>query len=312
MFTLEGVNAAMLTAFNDDLTINEPVMRDWVNFMIENGINGLFPGASVGEFYTFSTQDQYRLLEIVQEQAAGRVPVIAGVTTTATDTSIKLAKYAEKIGCAAVMCLPPYYVHVSQDIVKKHYEKIAKAVDIPVVLYNIPQMATPIGRSTFSDLLSIPNIMGIKDSSGSMVELIHMIRIAREKGRNDFSVVTGWDDILYPALHIGAKGCLAGVCGVFPELMVPIYREFKAGNFEKARKLQEDVLPIFNVMSQLQFPTGYKLGLNLRGFETGPNRLPTEEIDRYRYLAVRKEIQDEMSKRLGSKLVVRNKQTLMI
>lgn len=305
MFKLEGVNSAMMTAFNQDFTINEPVMRDWVDFMIENGINGLFPGASIGEFHCFTTQDNYRLMDIVQEQAAGRVPVIAGVAASATDISVKLAKYAEKIGCAAVLTLPPYYGKVSQDIIRKHYEKIAQAVDLPVIMYNIPQTVTGISRETFTELLNIPNIMAIKDSSGNMVELAHMIRIVRERGRTDFSVMTGWDDILYPALHIGASGCLSGVSGVIPELMVPIYHEFKAGNYEKALKLQESVLPIFAAMSQLQFPAGYKLGLELRGFETGPNRLPAEEVDCHRYLSVRKQIQDEMSKLLGSKLVVR-------
>ena len=311
MFLPEGVNAAMLTAFNNDGTINEPVMRDWVDFMIQKGINGLFPGASVGEFYSFSVQDHCCLMEIVVEQAAGRVPVFPGVSSPATDISVKLAKHAEKIGCAAVMCLPPYYTKVSQEMVKKHFEKVAKAVNIPVILYNLPQLVTPIDRATFADLVGIRNIVAIKDSSGNMVEMVHMMEIARERGRDDFGVLTGWDDILYPALHVGAKGAIAGVCGVIPEVTVPIYKEFKAGNYAKALEYQKAALPLLSTMGMLPFPAGYKLGLDLRGFDTGPLRQPVDEVDRYHYLAVRKKLQDLFGKAFGANVVGRKKEPRM-
>lgn len=307
LFVPQGVNAAMITAFTEDGNINEPVVRDWVDFMINKGISGLFPVSSVGEFVHMSFQESCRLMEIVVEQAAGRVPVFPGAGAAATDISIKLAKFAERLGCPAVVVLPPYYAPVSQELIRKHFEKIARAVNIGVVLYNIPATTTPLSREIFEKLLSIPNIVAIKDSSANMVNLVHMIDLVRQNGRREFGVLTGWDDILYPALSVGSLGCISGVSGILPEIFVEIYREFQAGNMNKALELQQSVLPALRIMGSLQFPSGYKLALDIRGFESGPFRQPVDEVDRYSYLMIKKSLEESMNRLLGGRLVVRRK-----
>ncbi len=312
LFIPEGVNSAMMTAFCSDGTINEPVMRDWVDFMIEKGISGLFPVSSIGEFIHLSVQDSFRLMEIVVEQAAGRVPVIPGAGSASTDICIKLAKHAEKLGCPAVVVLPPYYSPVSQEVIRKHYEKIAKSINIGLILYNIPMTTTPLQRTTFASLLSIRNIVAIKDSSADMVNLMHLMDLVREAGRTDFGVLTGWDDMLYPALTVGARGCMSGVSGVLPEISVAIYREYKAGNPAKALELQQSLLPVLRTMSSIQFPAGYKTALDLRGFDVGPLRQPIDEVDRYQYLAVRKKLEEQMGKLLGGKVFARKKEPRML
>lgn len=299
LFVPEGVNSAMMTAFTEEGAVNELVMRQWVDFMIEKGINGLFPASSIGEFIHMSVEDCYRLTGAVVEQAAGRVPVFPGVCSASTDISIKLAKYAEKKGCQAVVALPPYYSAVSQTVIQKHFEKIAASIDIGLILYNIPSCTTPISRDTVKELLKIPNIVAIKDSSANMVNLMHLIELAGEMGRDDFGVLTGWDDMLYPALCVGARGCMSGVSGVLPEISVAIYKSFKEKNYEKALKLQQSLLPVLNTMSMLQFPAGYKMALDLRGFSVGSLRQPIEEADPQAFLNVRKQLQNQLENLLN-------------
>lgn len=293
----------MMTPFTKDGTINEPVLRSWIDFMIENGINGLFPISSIGEFFQLSLQECYKLMDIVVEQAAGRVPVFPGTCSAATDNAIKLAKYAEKLGCPAVVALPPHYAPVSQELVRKHFEKVANSVNISVILYNIPMMTSPISLQVFEQLLAVRNIVGIKDSSGNMNYLLHMIDLTRQHGRPEFGVFTGYDDLQYSALSVGAKGCISAVCGVIPELSVAICREYHAGNKEKALEIQMSILASLRTMSSLQFPAGYKMALDIRGFNTGPLRLPIDEIDKYQYLSTKKKLQDQLGALLGNKLV---------
>lgn len=307
MFVPTGVNSAMMTPFNNDGSVNETVVRDWVDFMIEKGINGLFPISSIGEFVSIPLQEQYRFMEIVLEQAAGRVPVFPGTGAVATDISIKLAKHAEKIGCQAVVAMPPYYSPTSQDLVYKHFEKVAGSVNISVILYNIPMCTTPISLETMNKIFSIDNIVAIKDSSADMKNLMHLIDLAHEHGRDDFHVLTGWDDMLYPSLCAGAAGCITGVSGVLPEIIVPIYLEFKAGNYAKSLKLQREVLPVLRTMASIQFPAGYKSALDLRGFDAGPLRQPIIEVDETHYIKVRATLENQMGKLLGENLVVRKK-----
>lgn len=293
----------MATPFTKDGCIDEPVLRQWIDFMIENGISGLFPISSVGEFFHLSLQDKYKMMDIVVEQAAGRVPVFAGTCSSATDTAIKLAKYAEKLGCAAVVGLAPHYVTYPQEVVYKHFEKLAGSVNCSVIMYNIPAFTTPINLETFEKLLNIRNIVGIKDSGGNMNYLIHMIDLARQHGREDFAVFTGYDDMQYSALDIGAAGCISAACGAVPEISTQIYREYKAGNREKALQFQQSLWPVLRTMASIQFPLGYKMSLEVRGFNMGVPRLPIDEVDKYHYLSVRKKLQEQMGKLLGSRLV---------
>lgn len=307
MFVLSGVNSAMITPFTKEGEINEQVVRSWVEFMINHGINGLFPVSSIGEFIHLAPEEAQKLMGIVVEQAAGRVQVFPGASAASTDIAIKQAKAAEKLGCQAVVIMPPYYSPVSQDLVLKHYQKIATNINIGIIVYNIPTSTTPVTLDTFKELLKIRNIIGLKDSSADMKQLTHCIDLAQEAGRTDFNVTTGWDDMLYPALCVGAKGCVTGVSGILPEISVAIYKEFQAGNKEKALALQRSMLPVLRTMASIQFPAGYKLALEIRGFSTGPLRQPIDEMDKYHYMTIRKTLENQMAKLIGSGLVAGNK-----
>lgn len=303
MFVPSGVNSAMLTPLTIDYKINEPVVRQWIDFMINHGINGLFPVSSIGDFVNLDISDSYRMMTIVVEQVAGRIPIFPGASAASTDISIRLARYAEKIGCQAVVVMPPYYCTISQDLIFKHFQKVANAISIGVIIYNNPWVTTPITLDTFKKLIKIENIIAIKDSSGDMKSMMHLMNIVREEDRSDFAIMTGWDDMLYPSLCIGAKGCITGTCGILPEIIVEIYKKFQEGNKDKALEIQNSILPILRTMSSIQFPAGYKLALDIRGFYTGPSHLPVNEIDEDKYYEVKKSLETQLSNLLGEKVL---------
>lgn len=273
MFKPIGIYSAMLTPFNADGSINELVLRRMVDFMIEKGLHGIFPVSTSGEFPHMSFEQSVEIMEIVMNQAHGRVKVTPGVGSTCAENSIKLAQKAKEIGCDGVVICPPYYYTISQANIEKHFQLVADAVDIPIILYNIPLFATPISSDVVQRLAQKPNIVALKDSSGSMVELLHYMDKVNRVGA-DINIFTGREDMLFPALVMGAKGCMTACGNIFPEIMVGIWDAFHANEWEKAKRLQMALLPIIRAMFEAPFPVGFKAALEARGFEMGPLKQP--------------------------------------
>lgn len=294
MFRPEGVYVAMLTPFGEDGSINEGEMRRIVDFAIEGGVDGLFPVSSVGEFVHLSHEERVRLMRIVVEQARGRVRVTPGVGATHPAESISLAEEAKAIGCDGVVVAPPYYIPLSQEMIEKYYETIADAVGVPIILYNIPSFTQPISYDVVKRLSRRDNVVGMKDSSGSMVDFVHFmdkIRLVREQ----MSFLTGREDTFFPALMMGAKGCMTATSGILPEAMVGIYEAWKAGEYDRARELQFSVLLPIRAMLALPFPLGCKVALEMRGFNMGPPKQPLSDAERFKYKTMRTRIEKIMS-----------------
>lgn len=281
MFALEGIYPAMLTPFTEDRQINEPVLREMVEFMITKGLHGLFPVSSCGESIHLSHEEKCRLMDIVVDQAEGRVPVTPGVPATTADEAISLAHHARKIGCAAVVASAPYYYKATKPMLEQFFVRVARESNIPVILYNIPLFSQPLPYDVVGRLACLPNVVGMKDSSGSIVDFLHYKDSARESG-GEIAMLTGREEGLLASLHMGGKGCMTATSGIMPEVMTGIYGAFQAGEYEAARVLQESILePIRAMMFGAAFPVGFKLGLEARGFLMGPLRvdLSMEEAD---------------------------------
>jgi N-acetylneuraminate lyase/4-hydroxy-tetrahydrodipicolinate synthase len=293
MFKPEGVFVAMLTPFKEDGEINEPELRRIVDFLIEKGVDGLFPVSTVGEFVHLSQEEKMQLMGIVVDQTRGRVPVIPGVGSTHPKHSIQLAQKAKELGCDGVVIPPPYFYTVSEEMVEKYFETIADNVDIPVLLYNIPLFIQPLGYDVVKRLSRRPNVVGMKDSSGSMVDFMHFMDKARLVGE-DIAFLTGREDMLFPALMVGAKGCMVAMAGILPEIMVDIYNAWKEGDYDRARARQFSILLLIRAMVALPFPLGFKLGLEMRGFKMGPPKQPLSEAERFKYTTVKSRIQKVM------------------
>ena len=269
MFYPEGVYPAMLMPFDKEGLVNEPELRRYVEFLIDGGLTGLFPLSSVGESVHMSLAEKERALEIVVDQAAGRVPVTPGVGATTPKDACTLARKAQALGCPAVVATPPYYYKISNEVMEKYFETLSDAIDIGLILYNIPLFTQPIDYDVVKRLSRRENVVGMKDSSGSMVDFMHFIdKVRIAEGKVNF--LTGREEALIPTLCMGGSGCMTGTSGILPELMVAIYDNYMAGNFERALELQRIVPNLVRAMFAVQFPVGFKAALNMRGFDMGP------------------------------------------
>jgi 4-hydroxy-tetrahydrodipicolinate synthase len=293
MYKPEGVYVAMLTPFAADGSINEGELRRIIDFLIDAGVHGLFPISSVGESIHMSREEKMRMMEIVFEQSRGRVPVTPGIGSTTPDEAILLGRKARDIGCEAVVVMPPYFFPLSQEMIEKYFETIADALDMPIVLYNIPLFTQPLSYDLVKRLSRRKNVVGMKDSSGSMVDFMHFMDKIRVVGE-ELNFLTGREETLLACLMMGGKGCMTATSGILPELMVAIYDAWKAGNTAEARDLQFSMLLAVRGMFALPFPLGFKLALETRGFCMGPPKQPLSDAEQFKFRTVKARIEKIM------------------
>ena len=298
MFKPEGVYVAMLTPFKENGSVNHGELRRIIDFQIEGGGHGLFPISSVGEFIHMSRDEKVRMMEIMVDQNKGRVKITPGVGSSLPAESIFLAQKAKELGCHGVVVAPPYFYQLSQENIETYFETIADAVDIPNILYNIPLFTQPLSYDVVKRLSRHPNVVGMKDSSGSMVDFMHFmdkIKIAGE----DINVLTGREETLFACLMVGGKGCMTATAGILPEIMVDLYAAWKQQNYAQAKVLQESILLILRTMFSLPFPLGFKLGMEMRGFKMGPPKQPLSDAERFNYRNTKVRIEKIMLSILG-------------
>ena len=294
----EGVFPAMLTPFDDNGKINEKMVRSIIEFGLDKGHNGVFPVSSVGEFIHMTPEECKRMMKITVDAVAGRIPVFAGVSSSCTDMTLDYARYARDIGCSGVVCCPPIYYTATQPIIEKHYEILADTVDMPVVLYNIPLFATPISYDVVKRLSARHNIVGMKDSSGNMVDVMHFMDKVRLAG-SDFSFMMGREELFFLALMAGAAGCMAVSAGIFPEIMVEIFKATGSGDLERAKKLQFNLCAVIRLMFSPPFPAGFKTAMELRGFKMGPPKRLLADSDIYIIQGIRSRLERLMGDMLN-------------
>jgi 4-hydroxy-tetrahydrodipicolinate synthase len=288
---IQGVFTPHLVPLDDSGQINESELRRYIDWLIAKGTHGLYPNGSTGEFTRFTPQERRRIVRIVCEQAAGRVPVLAGAAeANVRETLDACAAYAE-FGARAVAIVSPFYYKLSPESVYAYFREVAIHSPIDVTLYNIPMFASPIDVPTIRRLVEFPRIVGIKDSSGDLSFLMRMIAAVRP-ARPDFSFLTGWEGVLVPALLVGADGGTHATSGVVPEMMRKMFDLTRAGNLEEAMRLQFQLLELFDAMLySADFPAGFRAAVELRGFELGQSRQPLSESQQTERTALKKKLQ---------------------
>jgi 4-hydroxy-tetrahydrodipicolinate synthase len=270
--------------------INEPELRRYVDWLIERGVHGLYPNGSTGEFTRFSVEERRRIIRIVCEQAAGRVPVLAGAAEANVRETISACEAYHDCGARAVAIVSPIYYKLSPDSVFAYFREIALHSPIDVTLYNIPMFASPIDLPTLRRLAEFDRIVGIKDSSGDLAGMMRMIEAVRPL-RPDFVFMTGWDAVLVPMLLAGCQGGTHATSGVVPELTRAIYDLTMAGNIQEAYRLQYRLLNLFDtVFGAGDFPEGFRLAASLRGFDFGAGRQPLTAEQQAKLAAAREGI----------------------
>lgn len=266
-----GAIAAIVTPFKNG-GIDEAGLRDLIEFQLANGTNGIVPCGTTGESPTLSHKEHERVVEIAIEQTARRVPVIAGTGSNSTAEAISLTRHAKKAGADAVLMISPYYNKPTQEGIYRHFEQVAKSVDIPIIVYNIPgRTASNIEPSTMARLSGIDNIVGVKEASGSMKQITDTIAMCAD----DFIVVSGEDYLTFPLMCVGGKGVISVVSNVAPREMADLCNLFLEGKFEESRKLYYKLLPLLHILFIETNPAPVKAALAMmKRIESEEVRLP--------------------------------------
>lgn len=276
MFEAKGLITPVLTALDENEKFNPTAYKDFINMLIEAGVHGIFPLGTNGEFYAFNNEEKYEIIKTAVEAVNGRVPVYAGTGCVTTKETIEFSLKVKDLGVDCLSVISPYFVAVSQEDIYNHFSAIAKAVDMPILLYNIPaRTGNNIDFKTVKRLMEFENIIGIKDSSGNFDNTLKYI----ENTNSRINVLAGSDSLILWTLMAGGTGAISGCSNVFPELMVSIYNYFIKGDIEKANEAQKEIRPFRNVMQMGNPNSVVKLAANLRGLNVGPARRPSNCTD---------------------------------
>ncbi|RMG32277.1 MAG: dihydrodipicolinate synthase family protein [Planctomycetota bacterium] len=272
---LRGIFTPNLVPLDERGEINEGELRRYTDWLIERGVHGLYPNGSTGEFTRFTAEERRRIVEIIADQAAGRVPILAGAAEANVRETLRACEHYAGLGIRAVAIVAPFYYKLGPESVYAYFREIGRNTPIDVTLYNIPMFASPIDVPTVRRLADeCERIVAIKDSSGDLPHMIRMIQAVRPN-RPDFAFLTGWDAALMPMLLIGCDGGTNASSGVVPELTRKLYDLTLAGELDAARRLQYDLVTLFDTMLyQAEFPEGFRAAVQLRGFDMGRGRQP--------------------------------------
>jgi 4-hydroxy-tetrahydrodipicolinate synthase len=273
---LGGILAAVSTPFNQDGEVDEAVLRDHVDFLITNGLHGLVPGGSTGEFAALTVQERKRVNEIVIDQAAGRVPVAPQTGSTRTAEAIELSKHAADAGASAVLLVQPYYEPPTRHEVIEYFATVGEAAGVPVIAYNLPGVTgMNLDRPFYRELLERTNVVKyVKDTSGSIEQAFDLIFNLGDA----IDVFVGWDTIVLPAFSAGAAGSIWGAPNFAPRECVAIYELAKSGQTGAAFEIFKRLWNVFDFLGKEGYAVATKAAAQAVGVNLGAPRAPYGEL----------------------------------
>jgi len=273
----EGAYTAMVTPFDANDKVDEEGLRANVKFQIKQGIHGLVPTGTTGECATLSYEEHNRVVEIVVDAANGKVPVLAGTGSNSTWEAIMLTKHAKEVGADGALIVVPYYNKPTQSGLYAHFKKIAEEVDIPQVIYNIPSR-TGINMlpETMAKLAKLKNVVGVKESSGDLKQIARIIELTR--GEN-FKVISGDDAFTLEIMKLGGVGVISVASNIVPDKVVKLVESLRAGDMVKAKKINDELTPLFKALFIESNPGPVKTAMNWMGMAAGHLRLPLVELE---------------------------------
>ena len=270
---IKGSITALITPFKDG-KVDEAAFRKLVNWQIAEGTQGLVPCGTTGESPTLSHEEHNRVIELCVEEARGRVPVIAGTGSNSTEEAIALTRHAKEVGCDAVLSVTGYYNKPTQEGQYRHFMAVADAVDIPIILYNIPARAiVGINVDTMARLARHKNIIGVKDATANLTRP-SLERLACGK---DWLMVSGEDGTALGYNAHGGRGCISVTANLAPRLCAEFQAACAAGDYAKARDYQDRLMPLHDGLFCETSPAPVKYGASLLGLCSAEVRLPLVE-----------------------------------
>lgn len=277
MSIFTGAGVALVTPMNEDGSVNYKKLEEILEFQIAGGTDAIIICGTTGEASTLTDEEHLECIRFACEVVKKRIPVIAGTGSNCTESAIYLSKEAEKAGVDGLLLVTPYYNKATQNGLKAHYKKIAAAVQVPIILYNVPsRTGTTLAPQTVVDLCTeVPNIVGVKDATGDLSEVAQLLSIADGK----VDVYSGNDDQIVPVLSLGGKGVISVLSNILPKETHDMVESFLNGDVKKSQELQLRYFALIKALFSEVNPIPVKKAMNLMGMEVGSLRLPLTEME---------------------------------
>ena len=266
----KGSMVALVTPFSGG-RLNEKKLRELVDFHVREGTSALVPVGTTGESATLDHREHERVLEVVIEQAAKRIQILAGTGSNSTEEAIRLTKTASAMGADGALVITPYYNRPTQEGLVRHYEALARSVSFPMVIYNVPvRTGVNILPETVERLASMEEFVGVKEASGSLSQIIELF----DRVGDRLAIYSGDDLLTLPVMSIGGKGVISVSANIVPKMMADLVDEALAGNWENAFLKHQLLVPLHRVLGLETNPIPIKTAMGLAGMIDPEMRLP--------------------------------------
>lgn len=272
---IEGTVVAMVTPFTEDDRVDEAGLRENINYLIENGVDGLLVAGTTGESATITHEEQRRMIDILVDEVNGRVKTIAGAGSNSSREALGLVRYAGDAGADAALVITPYYNKPQPHGLIEHYRMLEEASEIPLIIYNVPsRTGTDIDVDTVSELAGLDGIIGIKEASPDLDKISMLKSRLMDQGTDDFIILSGNDNLTLPMISMGAEGVISVVANVDPARMSRLVNEALSGDFKSAMKTHYELYSLMKVLFIESNPVPVKEALNMMGRPAGHVRMP--------------------------------------
>lgn len=269
-----GAISAIVTPFRDG-AVDQTALREFIEWQIQSGIDGIVACGSTGESATLSHAEHEEVIKIAVDQARKRIPVLAGTGSNSTAEALRLTSYAREIGADGALMISPYYNKPTQEGIYKHFKMIATTVDLPIVVYNIPsRTGSNILPETFARMSDIRNIVGIKEASGSIDQVSDIRRLCGDR----LTIFAGDDPFTLPDMVLGGKGVISVISNVMPRETHELTAAALAGDFARAREIHFRLLPMMRALFIETNPIPVKMALALMGRCSPEVRMPLLQL----------------------------------
>lgn len=286
----KGTITALITPFQGEELDREGFEKN-IAFQLESGVSGILPLGTTGEAPTLAPDEKEAVIKIAVKQAKGKVSVWVGTGSYSTQETISKTRHAEELGADVALVVTPYYNKPMQEGIYRHFKAVAEATSLPIMVYNIEgRCGRNIETPTLKRLSEIPNIVGVKEASGNVLQMSEVIR---EMGqvRPDFAVMSGDDALALPLIALGGKGAVSVVSNLIPKEMVALINAALEGRFEEARAMHHRLFPLFRDAFIEVNPVPIKEAMTLCGMAAGKPRLPLCELLAENHLRLRKTLE---------------------
>lgn len=271
----KGSGVALVTPFNEN-GVDFETLGKLVEYHLDNCTDAIIACGTTGEATTMNDDEQLSVIKYVVDKVNKRIPVIAGTGSNDTSHSIYLSQQAEKFGADGLLIITPYYNKANQKGLKLHFETIAKSVNIPIIMYNVPgRTCVNLKPSMVAELAKIDNIVAVKEASGDLAQVADIAKLVPD----DFAIYSGNDDSILQLLSVGGSGVISVLANICPKETHDLVHKFLNGDIEGSRKLQLDMMPLIHALFIEVNPIPVKTAMNLLGFNVGGFRLPLAEMD---------------------------------